>query len=173
MGGVDLADQRTTAYARLMKGWTWYLKLFYPLLEVSVLNAYVLHCCNQGDQGKELSSMMEFQLDVIKGLHGGRTYRNGSQQAPPGPISRMNLGLGHFPVKAEKRHQCKVHVQRALTSYKCGLCDTYMCPAPCFERYHTMDVYLFSDEECSIGAPRLKPQPGRPLAQGRPRQRRR
>lgn len=34
MGGVDLADQRTTAYARLMKGWTWYLKLFYHLLEI-------------------------------------------------------------------------------------------------------------------------------------------
>ncbi|XP_022808808.1 piggyBac transposable element-derived protein 3-like [Stylophora pistillata] len=39
MGGVDLADQRTTAYARLMKAWTWYLKLFYHLLEETVMVA--------------------------------------------------------------------------------------------------------------------------------------
>lgn len=169
MGGVDLADQRTTAYARLMKGWTWYLKLFYHLLEVSVLNAYVLHCCIHGKE----TSMMQFRLDIIRGLHGRRTYRHDLPQVPTDPLFRRNLNLGHFPVKAKKRCACKVHIQRVLTPYMCGLCDTYMCPAPCFERYHTMDQYLFNDEECSQGPPRLKPQgAGRPLGRGRPRQRR-
>jgi len=48
-----------------------------------------------------------------------------------------------------------------------------MCPSPCFERYHTLDAYLFNDEECRTGAPRLKPQgAGRPLDRARPRQKR-
>ena len=169
MGGVDLAVQRTMAYARLMKGWTWYLKLFYHQLEVSVLNTYVLHCCIHGKE----TSMLQFRLQIIQGFHGGRTYRHDSPQVPTDPIFRRNLNLGHFSVKAKKRCTCKVHIQRVLTSYLCGLCDTYMYPAPCFEKYHTMDQYLFNDEECSQSPPRLKPQrAGRHLGRGRPRQRR-
>lgn len=29
MGGVDVSDQRTVAYARLMKGSVWYYKVFF------------------------------------------------------------------------------------------------------------------------------------------------
>ncbi|KAM7435525.1 hypothetical protein ABFA07_014537 [Porites harrisoni] len=47
-----------------------------------------------------------------------------------------------------------------------------MCPAPCFERYHTLQQYLFDDPERN-GAKRLKDVHGRPRAgPGRPRQRR-
>ena len=74
MGGVDLADQRTTAYARLMKGWTWYLKLFFHLLEVCVLNSFIQYQMWPNSKGKD-ENMMIFRRDVIKGLHGGRSHR--------------------------------------------------------------------------------------------------
>ena len=171
MGGVDLADQRTTAYARLMKGWTWYMKLFYHVLEVSVLNAYTLYCSYIQDESPK-PSMMDFRLNLIKELHGGRSYRKISASPAATQKCRLNLSLGHFPQKVEKRCACKVHVQRVLTCYKCGLCDVYMCPATCFERYHTLQHYLLSDEECSNAAPRLKPVgAGRPHSMGRPRKR--
>ncbi|XP_022791297.1 piggyBac transposable element-derived protein 4-like [Stylophora pistillata] len=153
LGGVNLTDQRTTAYARLMKGWAWYLKQFYHLQEVSILTAYVLHCCFHAKE----TSMMQFRLDINQGLHGGRPYRHDSPQVPADPIIRRNLNLGHFPLKAKKRCACKVHIQRVLTPYMCELCDTYMCPTPCFEKYHTMDQCIFNDEECGQGPSRLKP----------------
>ena len=152
-----------------MKGWTWYLKLFYHFLEVSVLNAYLVYCKGKDDDQPDLS-MMDFRILVIRGLHGGRSYKITPTAAAP-QISRLNLSLGHFPVKVNKRCACKVHLQRVLTSYKCGLCGVHMCPSPCFEKYHTLQDYLYDDPEYGAATPRLKPQnPGRPFARGRPRQ---
>lgn len=165
--GVDVVDQRTTAYARLMKGWTWYLKLFYHFLEVSVLNAYLVYC--KGKDQPDLS-MMDFRILVIRVLHGGRSYKITPTAAAP-QISRLNLSLGHFPVKVDKRYACKVHLQRVLTSYKWGLCGVHMCPSPCFEKCHTLQDYLYDDPEYGAATPRLKAQnPGRPFATGRPTQ---
>lgn len=165
--GVDVVDQRTTAYARLMKGWTWYLKLFYHFLEVSVLNAYLVYC--KGKDQPDLS-MMDFRILVIRVLHGGRSYKITPTAAAP-QISRLNLSLGHFPVKVDKRYAYKVHLQRVLTSYKWGLCGVHMCPSPCFEKCHTLQDYLYDDPEYGAATPRLKAQnPGRPFATGRPTQ---
>ena len=48
-----------------------------------------------------------------------------------------------------------------------------MCPAPCFERYHTLQEYLFDDPERNNSAKRLKDVTGKPRAgPGRPPQRR-
>lgn len=65
MGGVNVADQRTTVYARLMKVWTGYLKLFYHFFEVSVLNAYLV-CCKGKDDDQPDLSMMDFWILVLR-----------------------------------------------------------------------------------------------------------
>lgn len=61
---VDSADQRTTVYARTIKGWTLYLKLFYHMLEVSVLNSYVIFCSLQEDNNAPV--MIHFGKEVIQ-----------------------------------------------------------------------------------------------------------
>lgn len=152
-----------------MKGWTQCLKLFCHFLEVSVLNAYLVHCKEKDDDQPDLS-MMDFWILVIRGLHGGRSYKTTPTAAAP-QISRLNLSLGHFPVKVDKLCACKVHLQRVLTSYKCGLCGVHMCPSPCFETYHILQDYLYDDPEYGAATPRLRPQnPGRPFSRGRLRQ---
>ncbi|KAJ7365810.1 PiggyBac transposable element-derived 4 [Desmophyllum pertusum] len=40
---------------------------------------------------------------------------------------------------------CKVHIQRVDTCYECGICHVSMCPAPCFQIYHTLHGHLFDD----------------------------
>lgn len=42
MGGVDVADQRVSTYARLMRGSVWYYKLFFYVVEVCISNAHIL-----------------------------------------------------------------------------------------------------------------------------------
>nr|XP_058965110.1 uncharacterized protein LOC131791747 [Pocillopora verrucosa] len=115
---------------------------------------------DQKDPGKDDDqpdlSMMDFRILVIRGLHGGRSYKIAPTAAAP-QISRLNLSLGHFPVKVDKRCACKVHLQRVLTSYKCGLCGVHMCPSPCFEKYHTLQDYLYDDPEYGAATPLLKP----------------
>ena len=110
----------------------------------------------------------DFQILVIRGLHSGKSYEITPTAAAP-QISRLNLSLGHFLVKVDNKGACKVQIQRVLTSYKCGLCE--MCTSPYFEKYHTLQDYLYNDPEYGTATPYLKPQnPGRPFARGRPRQ---
>ena len=42
VGGVDVSNQRVTAYSRLMRGTVWYCKVFSYLIEVCISNAHIL-----------------------------------------------------------------------------------------------------------------------------------
>ena len=127
MGGVDLADMRTTAYDRLMKGWTWYLKLFFQLLDVCVLNSFIQYQMWPNSKGKD-ENMMIFRSDVIKGLHGGRSHqKDGRYQEPVLAVPcRFDSSLRHHPGKIAQLRECKVHIQGMLTPYTCAVCNVSM-----------------------------------------------
>ena len=175
MGGVDLGDQRMAACSRLMKGNIWYYKISFHMLEVaaqcSMLNAHIMY---QGD-GHQGVSLGEFKELLAEQLIGGNPFRRGtfSWNVPEHvPDVRFNWEHFHYPVKTATHRNCKVHIQRVETVYECGICQVRMCPAPCFECYHTYQQYLFDDPERNV-AKRLKDVHGRPRAgPGRPRQRR-
>ena len=171
MGGVDLGDQRIALCSRLMKGNIWYYKIFFHMLEVAVLNAHIMY---QG-AGHRGVSLGDFKELLVEQLIGGNSFRRDtlSPNVPEHvPDVRFNREHFHYPVKTATHRNCKVHIQRVETVYECGICQVRMCPAPCFERYHTLQQYLFDDPERN-GAKRLKDVHGRPRAgPGRPRQRR-
>ena len=171
MGGVDLGDQRIATCSRLMKGNIWYYKIFFHMLEVAVLNAHIMY---QG-AGHRGVSLGDFKELLVEQLIGGNSFRRDtlSPNVPEHvPDVRFNREHFHYPVKTATHRNCKVHIQRVETVYECGICQVRMCPAPCFERYHTLQQYLFDDPERN-GAKRLKDVHGRPRAgPGRPRQRR-
>ena len=173
MGGVDLDDMRTTTYARLMKGWTWYLKLFFQLLDVCVLNSFIQYQMWPNSKGKD-ENMMIFRSDVIKGLHGGRSHqKDGRYQEPVLAVPwRLDSSLRHHPGKIAQLREYKVHIQGVLTPYTCAVCNVSMCPAPCLRRYHSMGRYLYDEEEYSNSTLGLRGGRGRPCQAGRPRNRR-
>ena len=73
MGGVDVSDQQTVAYARLMKGVVWYYKVFCYMVEVCVSNAHILQ---PKSQNHAITTSLEFRKKVISQLKGrasGRT----------------------------------------------------------------------------------------------------
>ena len=72
MGGVDLLDQRTAAYKldRKSSGGRYYLRLFFDLMDMSVVNSHVVYK-GLNPKGMEL---LDFKIVVAKSLIG--TYNN-------------------------------------------------------------------------------------------------
>ena len=145
-----------STYRHHMKSLTWYLQIFYHLLELSAVQAYLLH--------RELhpaSKMTQhtFRLQVADGLIGGRTYvaRRGRPVAEPlVPEARFNRQLEHAPLKLATSSKCAVHTRRVDTLYTCGACHVRMCPYPCFHRYHYMVHYGYDDPTKAAAAPARK-----------------
>lgn len=168
MGGVDVSDQRTVAYARLMKGAAWYYKVFFYMIEVCVSNAHILHTKSPNHSNKRA---LEFREELVSALVQGKCFRKdtGFVQAPVAiPDIRFNQDHFHYPVINDTRSTCKVHVQKVKTIYSCAICGVRMCPVPCFERYHTLQNYFY-DDESRDGPRRLKEGRGRPYQRGRRR----
>ena len=70
MGGVDLGDQWIATCPRLMKGNIWYYKVFFHMLEVAVLNAYIMYQ-GAGHQGVTLT---DFKESIVKQLIEGNFF---------------------------------------------------------------------------------------------------
>ena len=174
MGGVDLGDQRIATCSRLMKGNIWCYKIFFHMLEVSALNAHIMY--KRAGHGNV--TLAAFKEKLVEQLIAGNSFRrdtanNLSAIAAQLPDIRFNRVQFHHPVKTDTHKKCKVHIQRVETVYECTVCQVRMCPAPCSERYHTLQEYLFDDPERNNSAKRLKDVTGRPRAgPGRPPQRR-
>ena len=101
MGGIDVSDQRSVAYARLMKGSVWYYKIFFYMIEVCVSNAHILHTRSQNHVSKRA---LEFRMQLISGLVQGKCFRKdtGLVQTPvPIPDIRFNRDHFHYPVSNE------------------------------------------------------------------------
>ena len=71
MGGVDLSDQLVASYRRHMKSYTWYLQVFFHLVQLSGVQSYILH--NELHPDAKLTQN-KFLESLIEGLIGGRTY---------------------------------------------------------------------------------------------------
>ena len=169
MGGVDVSEQRTIAYARLMKGAVWYYKVFiFYIIEVCVSNAHILNTKFPNHSSKRA---LEFREELVSALVRGKCFQKdtGFVQAPVAiPDIRFNRDHFHYPVINDTRSTCKVHLQKVKTIYSCAIFGVRMCPVPCFERYHTLQNYVYDDE--SRDGPRpLKEGRGRPYQRGRRR----
>ena len=168
MGGVDVSDQRTVAYARLMKGSVWYYKVFFYMIEVCVSNAHILHTKSQNHTSLRA---LQFRKELVSTLVQGKCFRRDAGFMPTPvalPDIRFNRDHFHYPVSNDTRSTCKVHIQNVKTIYSCAICGVRMCPEPCFQRYHTLQHYYY-DDESRDGPRRLKEARGRPYQRGRGR----
>ena len=151
MGGVDLADQRVRSYQRNTKSYVWYMKLFFYFVEVAIMNAYLLERKSPHHNppaAQKARLMLPFRRELITKVIGGLVYRRQQQSNQSLPDERrFDLSLGHFPVLMPTRSHCKVHMQRVDTQYACSVCYIRMCPAPCFQRFHTLEDYYYDDED--------------------------
>ncbi len=149
MGGVDLGDQLRGHYQVRLKSRKMYKYIFWFLLEVSVLNTYILRLFVPA-VGKSFPNYKEFRVELAKLLVGDYIGRKriGRPSLIPAP-SAKKPNLTHFPRKTNtgRCHYCYSRGIRRSTSWICTGCNKRLChtgvdETDCFMQYH-VDTDLF------------------------------
>ena len=141
MGGVDVADQLVTYYGFAHCSKKWWKRAFFHLLEVCMVNAYILYCSSTHRN----ISHVDFILSVAREL----LEKSGHVLMSPSPSlvdqPQRLLGRNHFPEPSGKKKDCCVcssrTTKRKQSSYQCTTCKVTLCIHPCFKRYHTLKHY--------------------------------
>lgn len=151
MGGVDRADQLCGYYLTDRKGHKWNIKLFFYMMEVCKVNAFILmkQSCNHQPQGQQQLSLLDFTLQLAEGLIG--QHANLSKRGRPSlqPLeTRLHSRCmpGAFPTRSwcfvcTKRVRQGLQEAKRQTSYGCLDCDKRLCLPKCFTDYHTKAKY--------------------------------
>lgn len=150
MGAVDRSDMMLSSTECVRRTVKWYKKVFFHLLDISLLNAHALHLTVTGKK----ISLEAFQLKVVDQIlekyHTPidvyRTGRRSCEEDNP-----LRLIARHFPSqvpptdkKKEAQKRCVVCAKsghRKDTRYMCSDCNAPLCIINCFERYHTVKNY--------------------------------
>ena len=75
MGGVDLCDQNRSYYPTGRDSKKWWRYLFWYLIDLCILNAFILYKAAPGVKRKKNYSQLDFRLDVEAGLRAGFSSR--------------------------------------------------------------------------------------------------
>jgi hypothetical protein len=124
--------------------WKWTKKLFFHLLDLAILNSYILlSSCG----GKKIS-LRRFRLTLVNGMlaHAWQVRRlQRPMGRPAGTDERVNrleeCGSEHWPGQSRTQLRCHVCSVRGLTQkvfVKCLKCGVGLCTKKsCFKEYHT------------------------------------
>ena len=162
MGGVDLSDQLLTYYSFLRKSCKWWRKLFVHLLNMLILNAYILNKKfgnqkinhieyreyiagylikkakgNSADIDEDNTMELNIEEDVNRliGMHlPQKLYTPATGRIKPLTCKVCYIGKKESQDKGKPR-------RRKSTSYKCLQCNKAMCIEPCFRLYHLHHDY--------------------------------
>ena len=149
MNGVDRSDQYSVSYPFVRKTRKWWRKLFFYLLEVSIVNSYILY----HEVTKKRMTHLEFRRSLVESLATeylqqveSRRTSVGRPLSQPCPI-RLDKKL-HLLEQREGRQDCVVCSDRRsgsrhTTTFFCKTCPDHpsLHPTTCFERYHTLHRY--------------------------------
>jgi hypothetical protein len=144
MGGIDRYDQRWERYAIGRRSLKWWHRLLYFLIDLVIVNSFIMWNCNNGGQRGQLS----FRLAVVRKLTVGREIK---RRGRPEYLTKNKPGVSwvpddvrlrevgkHLPVRATRRRyrQCSTRKHEAQTNMMCSHCKVPLCVHPCFEQFH-------------------------------------
>ncbi|KAJ8706824.1 hypothetical protein PYW07_012902 [Mythimna separata] len=137
MGGADRKDQLLSMFPIERKRTKiWYKKLFRRLLNVSILNSYIIH--SQTSSSSSSLSHREFRKSLVKSLL-SRHYSRSVQPTAVNLLQPTNSyhRLVEYPFtgKQRKRRYC-VQCRKLVRTY-CQACNKTVCMDPCFLTLHT------------------------------------
>lgn len=153
MGAVDRSDHFISSYEFMRRTKKWYRKMFFWLLEVCLVNSYLLYKEVQIANHSKPLSHLEFRKSLVGDLVANymkapqTTRRRGRPSQGQGPVEERLNGKPHFLSKREKGSaRCVVCLKRGLrkeTIYHCKTCGAKpaLHPDLCFELYHTQAAY--------------------------------
>ena len=111
MGGVDRADQYCGCYGFTRRSYKWWKKLFFWLLEVAVVNSYILYSLDKKESGEKLQTHLSYRRNLITQLVGNVRNRNSRKRGRPSSSDleeRLN-GKMHFIMQNEKKINKGLH----------------------------------------------------------------
>ena len=123
-------------YRNDMKGRKWYRRLIFHLLDMSLVNAWLLY--RNAPQIVQSTSLCSFKLDVALGLlqHSERA----AQKVPTASDHIRYDQLGHFPLLLAIKNglRCKIKSCDKKSKYICRKCQVHLCmgASDCFYKYH-------------------------------------
>lgn len=159
MGGVDMADRLRALYCVDRKSPKWWHRLFWGVLDIAFVNAYVIHGLIF-----EKRTVKDFRRSVAQGLmtmkdvgvkkrisrenpdsSGPSKRRKASSYSTLSDVRLGNRG-GHWPKYVQNRGRCEVcSMQKTQSKPRtvCSLCNVYLClndKKNCFVDYHEVNV---------------------------------
>jgi hypothetical protein len=151
MGSVDRSDMQISYIECVRKTVKWYKKLFFHLLDISVLNSYILHKQKTGQN----IQFCDFRLQLIRQIIEMYEKSKASRGRPSSGDNRIRLIGHHFPslipstsTRQDPRKQCVVCAnttirakKRAESRYECAECNVGLCVSGCFQDYHTLKYF--------------------------------
>lgn len=152
MGAVDRADHYCASYAFTRKSVKWWRKLFFWIIEVAVVNSFLLMRQTYAAQGLKMHRHLRYRRNLIEQLVGSQR----SQTKKRGPAKELDAderldGRQHFIYKIVGRgsKDCAVCSDRKTkggrreTVFFCKTCSKNpgLHPGECFEKYHTVKKY--------------------------------
>lgn len=148
MGGVDKADQYGCYYSFGRRSIKWWRKLMFWLLEVSIVNAYILYRATVVAPSSHVNFRRQLVVKLCEGF-------------PLGDVRRQLMR----PARSEERFNGRHYFERGPTRRDCIVCSDrdrrgrhntiYYCKTctdnpplhldVCFERYHELANYRLTD----------------------------
>ena len=136
MGGVDKNDAIIGTYSSCRTTRKWTTKVVIHMIEEAMLNAFILY--NKNTPRKKMQ-FLKFKLEYIRSIL--IPLRNENVRShlavPTKSIYFLEL-IPPTPKKANPRGRCGKKTRKEVC-YTCKSCHNMpaLCPAPCFEIYHT------------------------------------
>lgn len=165
MGGIDKSDMLVHLYKTPMKSKRWYIRLFGYVLDLCIVNAWLLYKRDCKALKESSMPLKQFRLQISSFCRAckptlGRhlRLRAAAQQDAtgvriPSPVKgqrcvipeegiRYDVSLGHYPIVVD-RQTCKYcsrknHVMRSNVA--CSICKVHLClktNSNCFVLFHT------------------------------------
>jgi hypothetical protein len=133
----------TNTYSISRQTWKWMMKLFFHLLDLTVLNSYIiLHSCSSKLSHRDLP--LSLIRDLIR--EGGRVL--GTKIVPQGmptlSTSRLEAEHGlHWLEKGTRWrcHVCSAQKKQVKTIYACLKCNGVLCVMLCFKIHHLKSMF--------------------------------
>jgi len=132
MRGVDIFNKMKTFYYYDHSFWKWWKTIFVFLLEVSIINSYILF----KEYNKSKISQKDYRLSLAKQLI---DYSLKNKQInyffPKKKMKRSNCRL----VSTKVHRDCKIcsnrKIKRVTTRFMCEFCKVHICAAYCYDEH--------------------------------------
>ncbi|XP_068205172.1 piggyBac transposable element-derived protein 4-like [Palaemon carinicauda] len=104
MGGVDRADHYISSYCFLQKSMKWWRKVYFFLLEVAIVNSFILHRIHMKSKGLKVLSHLQFRKELVKELVGNvKNAAQNGRRSTSDDENRLN-GKLHIIAKQDRKH---------------------------------------------------------------------